>query len=86
MRFRKEKGFYLVNIQWANTIEVNNEIAEFLIKFQRTKKPFTLKEFGKEKKNVLMKLFIKRVVESDEVHNVDVEEFCGLSLDPSKVL
>lgn len=86
LRFRKEKGFYLVNIQWANTIEVNNEIAEFLIKFQRTKKPFTLKEFGKEKKNVLMKLFIKRVVESDEVHNVDVEEFCGLSLDPSKVL
>ena len=30
LRFRKEEDFYLINIQWGNTISVNNQISEFI--------------------------------------------------------
>ena len=29
LRHRNEEGFYLVNVQWGNSISVRNEIAEF---------------------------------------------------------
>ncbi|HHT9135729.1 MAG TPA: radical SAM/SPASM domain-containing protein [Candidatus Wunengus sp. YC60] len=85
LRFRKENGFYLVNIQWANTIEVNNETAEFLIKYQLRNKPFTINEFGKEKKILLIQLLAKRVVEAGEDIYSDTDNLSGLGIDPAKL-
>ena len=42
LRFRKEKNFYLVNIQWGNTISVNNDIFKFIESNQ--KKEFKFEE------------------------------------------
>ena len=35
-RFREEDGFWLMNIRWANTIEISNEEAKFFIEKQKT--------------------------------------------------
>ena len=37
LRFRKEDGFYLVNARWANTMPIDTNIAEFLIKYKESK-------------------------------------------------
>ncbi|MBD3422615.1 MAG: radical SAM protein [Chitinivibrionales bacterium] len=83
IRFRKEEGFYLVNIRWGNTISVDTEIAEFLLKYQQNKESFCLEDFGKEKKNTLANLFFKDVVENKEMKYGDNRHRIGLSVDPS---
>jgi len=81
LRFRKENGFYLVNIRWANSVTVSNDVAEFLIKYKYSGKEFDIKEFGYEKKSILAKLFFKDVVESKNFHYNDVKKTLGLSAD-----
>ena len=43
IRFRKERNFYLLNIRWANTIEITDHEAEFLMERQKDKKIFHTK-------------------------------------------
>ena len=40
VKFRKEKDFYLLNIRWANTIEITDEEGEFLKRMQNKFKRF----------------------------------------------
>ena len=44
IRFRKENGFYVVNIRWANAFTIENDLAEFMLGCQKNKKSFTLEE------------------------------------------
>jgi radical SAM protein with 4Fe4S-binding SPASM domain len=81
LRFRKENGFYLVNIRWANTISVPDVVGEFLIKHKESGKEFGLAEFGREKKELLAKLFYKGVIEVNKLNLKDTRNMVGLSED-----
>lgn len=83
IRFRKEKGFYLVNIRWANTITVTNEIAEFLMRYWNTGDEFSADDFGRDKIVTLSQLFSKDVLESRLLKGSDFSTKVGLSIDPS---
>lgn len=83
IRFRKENGFYLVNIRWANTIVVSNEVAEFLIKYKTSGEEFDISNFGKDKKELLAQLFFKDVIESKHKRYKDTRSKSGFSIDPS---
>ena len=63
LRFRKEDGFYLLSIQWANVITIPTTIAEFLISHQASSEVFTLEDFGREHRDLLVGLFFKDAVE-----------------------
>jgi hypothetical protein len=63
LRFRKEDGFYLLSIRWANVITLPTVIAEFLISHQASSEVFTLEDFGREHRDLLVGLFFKDAVE-----------------------
>jgi radical SAM protein with 4Fe4S-binding SPASM domain len=62
IRFRKETDFYLLNARWSNTMPVDNDLAEILLKLQDKQTLFSLKDVGlkyiKEIQNLYYKDFI----------------------------
>ena len=74
LRFRKEKDFYLVNIQWGNTISVNNAIGKFLMEFKSSGKKFTIEDFPDKNIDWVEHLFLKGVIFSDSIKD-DPEKF-----------
>lgn len=82
LRFRKEDGFYLVNIRWANTIVVPEEIAVFLMRHRESGAKFTLADLGKEHIETLARLYFKDAIESDDIRYSDLRTKMGLSVDP----
>ncbi len=90
LRFRKENGFYLVNVRWANTMPIDNDIAKFLIKYQESGLNFTINEFGKDKVDLLANLYYKDVVVNKEDEDIGERALKGLSINldalPSKRL
>lgn len=44
IRFRKENGFYVVNIRWANAFTIESDLAEYMQECQTNKATFTLTE------------------------------------------
>ncbi|PPR25007.1 MAG: hypothetical protein CFH34_01613, partial [Alphaproteobacteria bacterium MarineAlpha9_Bin4] len=90
LRFRKEDGFYLVNARWANTMPLDNEIAEFLIKYQKSGESFTLEDFGESKMGLLANLYYKDYVIDKSEQDIGERALKGLGLNldalPSKRL
>jgi radical SAM protein with 4Fe4S-binding SPASM domain len=84
IRWRKEDGFHLLNIRWANTIEVEDNVAVFLKRYQNSKKTFTIKDFGEGGEEELANLIYKDAVVSEDIH-VDIKKR-GVSIDPAKLL
>jgi radical SAM protein with 4Fe4S-binding SPASM domain len=80
LRFRKEDGFYLLNIRWGNSMPVETEIAEFLMEHQKSKKSFTIADFGENRRNLLANLLYKDAVESPDTEIGDVRKLMGLSI------
>jgi hypothetical protein len=83
IRWRKEDGFHLLNIRWANTIEVADDVAEFLKLYQNSGKIFTIKEFGEGREGGLANLIYKDAVVSEDIP-VDIKK-SGVSIDPAKL-
>jgi len=81
LRFRKEEGFYLLNIRWANTITCPSEEAEFLIKYRDSGKEFGIKEFGPHNKDILAQLLFKDAIECNKLKFDDLKRKAGLSID-----
>lgn len=79
LRFRREDGFHLLNVRWANSFPVADEIAEFLMRHRDSGQPFTLAEFGADREELLAALFFKDAVESPDYHVADKRQFAGLS-------
>ncbi len=84
IRFRKEKDFWLMNIRWANSIEITNEEGEFFLKMQKSSGKFNQKDF----KNIgsvdrLVGLICKEALKSDKI-NISVRK-TGVNIDPSKL-
>jgi radical SAM protein with 4Fe4S-binding SPASM domain len=83
IRWRNEKEFYLLNIRWANTIEVPYELAIKLINFQKNNVSFTLKDVGDNYAEFLAMLLYKDAISSPDI-SIDVKK-TGVSIDPSKI-
>ena len=84
IRFREEDGFWLMNIRWANTIEISNEEAKFFVEKQKKEEKFTHQDFPFE--NSIKKLagFIcKDALVSDDI-KIDVRK-TGVNIDPAKL-
>ena len=82
IRFRKEDGFYLLNIRWANTIEITTEEADFFMKKQKDKSKFTSKDFFGSEKRLADLISKEALVSEDIVLNV---RKTGVNIDPSKL-
>ena len=84
VRFRQEKGFWLMNIRWANSIEISNEEAEFFVTKHKNQELFTFEDF-KSVGNIdrLSAIVCKEAVVSDQI-KIDVKK-TGVNIDPSKL-
>ncbi len=79
LRFRDEKNFYLINIQWGNTITVPHEIGVFLEKTLKAKQTFSYSEFIDKDISWMKKLFDKGVILSDKIKSDPVAFDKGVS-------
>ena len=48
IRFRKESGYYTINVRWANAFEIPEELALFLIEKQARKENFSIHDMPTE--------------------------------------
>tara|TARA_Y100000294_G_scaffold168804_1_gene179307 strand:+ start:2312 stop:3700 length:1389 start_codon:yes stop_codon:yes gene_type:complete len=67
LRFRDEKDFYLINIQWGNTVSVPYEIGSFIEKCHKNKQLFKLNDFVNKDKSWIKKLFDKGILLNDKI-------------------
>ena len=81
LRFRREDGFTLVNIRWANTVACDDAVAGKLLALQGEGRFFTLDEFGARHLNVLAQLLCKDALESPDIAVHDKRAFQGLGAD-----
>ena len=82
LRFRKENGFYLVNIRWANTISCPLEVGEFLVKYQAKREAFSVHSQDAIHRGWLAKLYFKDAIEcSKDLGYGDKKSKLGLSAD-----
>ena len=84
IRFRQEKNFWLMNIRWANTVEISDKEAEYFTKKHKEQSLFTYEDF----KNIgsierLSGLVCKEALVSNEI-KIDVRK-TGVNIDPSKL-
>jgi radical SAM protein with 4Fe4S-binding SPASM domain len=78
LRYRKEEGFYLLNIRWANTITCPESVAEKLIA-RIGGEPFTVAEIGWENAEILAQLYWKDALESPDLEMTGSRDKLGLS-------
>jgi hypothetical protein len=46
VRFRKENGFYIINVRWANAFQISSELAQFLIEMKENQQAFNLDDIS----------------------------------------
>jgi len=83
IRWRQEDGFNLLNIRWANTIEVSDEVAVILKRHQKAESTFTIDDFGKGRELELANLLYKEAIVSDDIP-LKIKRR-GVSVDPEKL-
>ncbi len=86
LRFRRENGFYLVNIRWANTVTCPIDVGEFLIRYQKTRESFGAGDIGPGHENTIEKLFFKDAVELAGAESRDGSDKLGLSVDITNII
>ena len=64
IRFRKESGFYVINVRWANAFPIETRIGESLIKAQEQGIKFDKNDFKIINREIMINLFMKDVIES----------------------
>jgi len=86
LRFREENGFYVVNVRWADVFTIESYLAEFLIEYQISGKPFSLKMMtGENPRKDLITLVMKEAVlpvKPELKENAVSEVKTGCSLNP----
>ena len=83
-RFRKETNFWLMNIRWANTIEITNDEANFFLKKQEEQDKFNFDDFKNIGSIERLSAFIcKEALISDEI-KLNVRK-TGVNIDPAKL-
>jgi AdoMet-dependent heme synthase len=80
LRFRKEDGFYMMNIRWANSMPIETLIAEFLIAHRNSGERFTVEDLGMEHSDILANLLFKDAVEAPDIKFEDLRSLQGLGM------
>ena len=88
-RFRYEENFYLCSIKYGNIIEIDYDVAKFLIEKQRTNQSFNLKEFGLKNIQIMIDYFCKDLIRSvdnnlNDKRNKNLLKK-GLGIDPNNL-
>lgn len=84
VRFRKEDGFWLLNIRWANTIEITNDEADFFVNKQEKNTGFNYNDFKKVGSLDRLASFVcKEALVSEEIE-INVRK-TGVNIDPAKL-
>ncbi len=67
IRFRREEGFYTLNVRWANAFAIDTELAEFLIQKQKIREQINLGNMigGHPQKSLIQLIFKEAVVPED---------------------
>ena len=75
----------MLNIRWANTIEITDHEAEFLMERQKDKKNFSYKDYNFTKNSIsrLSNLLSKEAIKSDEIE-LEIRK-TGVNIDPIKL-
>lgn len=87
IRFRKENGFYTINIRWANAYSIDSDLAEFLIDAQKAGRILTIEDFiGEFSRNVMLNLIYKEALLPDDISlrqilTARVAEGCSINPD-----
>jgi radical SAM protein with 4Fe4S-binding SPASM domain len=88
IRFRKENGFYVVNIRWANAFTIESDLAEYMQECQKNKKRFNLMEMKTrvaDARTSLIYMIFKDGIEPVEENlkmALDGKEKVGASVNP----
>lgn len=89
IRFRREDGFWVVNIRWANTINVREDLGRMLRRFQKENRPFTRAAFDQVGGDPeLLSLLAKEVVlpgGPGRRNVIDQKAKAGCSIDPEEL-
>ncbi len=86
IRFRKEEGFYSINVRWADTFSIENELAEYLMKKQSLNETISIDNMvGKDPKRELLMLIYKEALVPDNTklrEQVEAGVKQGCSINP----
>ena len=82
-------NFYLCSIKYGNIIEIDYDVAKFLIEKQRTNQSFNLKEFGLKNIQIMIDYFCKDLIRSvdnnlNDKRNKNLLKK-GLGIDPNNL-
>lgn len=80
LRFRKEDGFYLINIRWGNSITVNSELGDILLKSHTDGTSFRINDLDADYHDLVANLFYKGAIVSSEFDSDIKRKKLGLSL------
>ena len=80
LRFRREDGFYLINIRWGNTITVNTELGEFLERRLTSGAAFQISDLDPSSTDLIENLFYKGAIVAPDFDCSDKIERKGLGL------
>lgn len=90
IRFRQEDGFYSLNVRWANTFTVDQDLGDFLREKQKQGTGFSWQEMiGNDQKKSMAKLVYKEaIVPENTVLRAKLEQGVklGCSLDPDDLI
>jgi radical SAM protein with 4Fe4S-binding SPASM domain len=90
VRFRKEDGFYVLDVRWANAFNISSEMGVFLEKQQKGRKAFSVSDVPGPKADAwLIALVFKEAVvpENPELKkSLEAGRKAGCSLDPSDII
>ena len=90
VRFRKEDGFYVLNVRWANAFNISEELGAFLIERQASKGAVSIKNMPGEKAgDWLIALIYKDALEPKEKalkEKLGKNSKAGCGLDPSDII
>ena len=84
-----KKNFYLCSIKYGNIIEIDYDIAKFLIEKQKANQSFNLKEFGLKNIQIMIDYFCKDLIRSvdnnlNDTRNKNLLKK-GLGIDPNNL-
>ncbi len=90
IRFRAENGFYSLNVRWANTFSVDQEVGDFLLEKQRQGAAFNVSEMvGDDPQKNLVNLVYKEAIvpQNPQLKSLFAGGVkLGCSLDPDELL
>lgn len=88
IRFRKENGFYTINIRWANAFDIDTESAEFLLDAQKNKRKLNRIDFEEKftRKDMIELIYKEALIPADNSLVEKLNGKVGCSINPKDLV